>query len=106
MHFSAGLRAFLFRRKDRESIMSREKDKRQAKSIERDFPHVVEIAVPPNGLGGVLIAMYEFHSRHGIEAKRGHGRREYGGNFIRWCFADPVLAAAFAGEFGAANPLK
>jgi hypothetical protein len=85
--------------------MSHDKGK-QEKSIERDFPHVVEIAVPPNGLGGVLIAMYEFHARHGVEPKRGHGRREYGGNFIRWCFADSVLAAAFASEFGAANSLE
>ena len=65
--------------------MSRYKGKQQAKTTERDFPHVVEIAVPPDGLGSVLIAMYEFHARHGIEARRGHRRREHGGNFIRWC---------------------
>jgi hypothetical protein len=86
--------------------MGRCKDTQEVKSTERGFPHVVEIAVPPNGLGGGLIAMYDFHTRHGIEAKRGHGRREYGGKFIRWCFADPVLAATFASEFGATNPLK
>jgi hypothetical protein len=44
--------------------------------------------------------MYDFHARHGIEAKRGHGRRD-GASFIRWCFADPGLAAAFASEFAA-----
>jgi hypothetical protein len=95
-----GFAGVLFRRKDRESGMSRYKSKQQAKTIERDFPHVVEIAVPPDGLGSVLIAMYEFHARHGIEAKRGHGRREHGGNFIRWCFADPGIAKAFESEFG------
>ena len=84
--------------------MGRYKGKQEPKSIERDFPHVVEIAVPPNGLGNVLIAMYDFHTRFGIEARRGHGRREYGGNFIRWRFADPVLAAGFASEFGATPP--
>jgi hypothetical protein len=85
MHFSAGLRAFLFRGKDRESSMSRDKGKRQAKSVERDFPHVVEIAVPPNGLGGVLIAMYEFHSRHGLKPTRSWAPR------IRWQFYSVVL---------------
>jgi len=79
--------------------MSRYKGRQSAKSVEQDFPHFVEIAVPLNGLGNTLIAMYDFHARHGIEAKRGHGRRDDGASFIRWCFADPGLAAAFAKEF-------
>ena len=79
--------------------MSRYKGRQSAKSVEQDFPHFVEIAVPPDGLGTRLNAMYDFHARHGIEAKRGHGRRDDGGSLIRWCFADPALADAFAKEF-------
>jgi hypothetical protein len=75
--------------------MSRYKGRQSAKSVEQDFPHFVEIAVPPNGLGNTLIAVYDFHARHGIEAKRGHGQRDDGSSFIRWWFADPDLAAAF-----------
>src|SRR5262249_43780171 len=96
---SGGLQVLSFRRKDCERNMSHHKGKQQAKSSGRDFPHVVEIAVPPNGLGNALIAMYDFHARHGIEVKRGHGRREHGGNFMRWCFAESAIAAAFASEF-------
>ena len=80
--------------------MSRYKGRQSAKSVEQDFPHFAEIAVPPNGLGNTLIAMCDVHARHGIEAKRGHGRRDDGASFIRWCFADASLAAAFASKFG------
>jgi hypothetical protein len=86
--------------KGRPSTKSVETDFR-TKSIEKDFPHFVEVAVPLGGLGNKLIAMYDFHARHGVEPKRGHGRRDYGGSYIRWCFADPALAAAFAKEFDA-----
>ena len=79
--------------------MSRYKDRQSAKSVEQEFPHFVEIAVPPNGLGNTLIAMYAFHARHGIALKRGHGRHDDGRSVIRWCFADPAVAAAFAKEF-------
>ena len=79
--------------------MSRYKDRQSAKSVEQDFPHFVEIAVPPNGLGNALIAMYAFHARHGIAPKRGHGRHDDGRGVIRWGFADPAVAAAFAKEF-------
>ena len=79
--------------------MSRYKGRQSAKSVEQDFPHFVDIAVPPNGLGTKLDAMYDFHARHGIQPKRGHGRHDANGSVIRWCFTDKALAAAFAGEF-------
>jgi len=47
---------------------------RSAKAIEQDFPHFVDIAVPPGGLGPRINAMYDFHFRNGIVAKRGHVR--------------------------------
>jgi hypothetical protein len=63
--------------------------------FEEDFAHCVDIAVPPRGLGWRLAAMYDFHARHRISPKRGHGQR----GAIRWCFADRALADAFAQEF-------
>ena len=82
--------------------MSRYKGRQSAKAIEQDFPHYVDVVVPEGGLGMTLNAMYEFHARQGIPPKRGHGqRREDGRSVIRWCFADPALATAFATEFGA-----
>jgi hypothetical protein len=80
--------------------MSRYKGRTSPKSIERDFPHIVEMVVPEGDLGGWLDAVYEFHARHGIQAQRGRSRRDDGRDYIRWCFADREIAAAFAAEFG------
>ena len=54
--------------------MTRYKGQHSATMNERNFPHIVEIVVPPGGLGKTLDAMYDFHFRHGIQAKRGQGR--------------------------------
>lgn len=81
--------------------MSRYKGRQSARSVEQDFPHFVDIAVPPGGLGKKLNAMYDFHAHHGIAPKRGQGRNDANGNVVRWCFADPALAAAFTREFAA-----
>ena len=53
------------------SDMSRYKGRQSARSVEQDFPHFVDIAVPPGGLGKKLNAMYDFHAQHGIAPKRG-----------------------------------
>ena len=34
-------------------------------------------------------------------SKREHGRHDANGSVIRWCFADPAIAQAFADEFSA-----
>lgn len=80
--------------------MTHYKGRQSARAVEQNFPHLVDTVVPPGGLGARLNAMYDFHSRHGIQAKRGQWHRgEHGGGVIRWCFADPAIAAAFASEF-------
>lgn len=80
--------------------MSRYKGRASAKAVERDFPHCVDVAVPPGGVGKKLDAMYDFHTRHGIQPKRGQGHHDADGSVVRWCFADPAMAAVFAKEFG------
>ena len=79
--------------------MSRYKGRHSAKAIERDYPHFVDIAMPLGGLGARLDAMYDFHARHGVKPQRGQGRHDANGSIVRWCFADPAIAAAFAKEF-------
>lgn len=71
--------------------------------MERDFPHIVEMAVPPNGFGKRLDAMYDWHRAHGIEARRGNGRREEDRDIVRWCFADQKMANEFVTVFGAST---
>ena len=73
--------------------MSRYRGRQNAKAVEQDFPHFVDVVVPPGGLGTSLDAMYEFHTRRGIRARRGQGRHDADGNVVRWCFADPAIAA-------------
>jgi hypothetical protein len=73
----------------------------KAKSIERDFPHIVETTVPEGGLSKTLDGMYDFHRRHGIEPRIGQEWvDEHGRDHIRWCFAVPTIATLFRNEFG------
>jgi hypothetical protein len=71
----------------------------KADTVEKDFPHFVDMVVPPGGLGSKLDAMYEFHTQYGIRPQRGHGRHDANGAVIRSCFAEAELANNFAREF-------
>jgi hypothetical protein len=56
--------------------MTRYKGRASPKSIEQDFPHIVEMIVPEGGFGKTLDAMYDFHARHGIRAINSTRRRD------------------------------
>jgi len=77
----------------------RHKGRSTSKTFKRQFPHIVEIAVPPRGLGKRLDLMHAFHSDREIKACLGRGRRD-NKDYLRWYFADPTTAASFAVEFG------
>ena len=79
--------------------MTRYKGSHSAKAAEQDFPHFVDIIVSSGGLGTKLDAMFDFHIRHQIQPRREHGRYDANGSVIRWCFAEPSIAAAFTTEF-------
>jgi hypothetical protein len=87
-------------RRTKNSPMSHYKGRASRKTIEREFPHSVEIAVPPGGLGKRLDAMHAFHAERGISACLGRGRHEDNQDYLRWYFADAHTAASFAAEFG------
>jgi hypothetical protein len=72
----------------------------RGKSVTRDFPNVVEIAVPPGGLGKRLNAMHAFHRQRGIQVARFPHRHENEREYLRWCFARRAIAEEFAAEFG------
>lgn len=80
--------------------MARYKGGTSTKNIERDLPHIVEITVPPGGLGKRLDQMYDWHRERGVEVHCGSGRREEDRDIIRWCFTHAKAAAAFAVVFG------
>jgi hypothetical protein len=83
--------------------MSRYKGRPSRKTIAREFPLVVEIAVPAGGLGKRLDAMHAFHADRKISACLGRGRHEDNQDYLRWYFADARTAMSFAAEFGGAR---
>ena len=67
---------------------------------ERDFPHLVELALPPEGFRGVLLEIDAFHRDRGIPVRRGRNRYEADQFYIRFCFPDATIADAFRNRFG------
>src|SRR5580704_14941940 len=50
---------------------------------ERDFPHVAEIALPPERFCGVLLEIYTVHRERRIPGRRGRNRHEGKQVYIR-----------------------
>jgi hypothetical protein len=80
--------------------MTQYKGRTSQKVIEREFPYVVEIAVPALGLGARLDVMHHFHHARGVQACLGLGRRHGGRDYLRWYFTRATIAKSFADEFG------
>jgi hypothetical protein len=78
----------------------RYKGRPSGKTIAREFPFIVEIAVPPDGLGKRLNAMHAFHDQRGIQVARIRHRHEGDRDHLLWCFARRAIAEEFAAEFG------
>jgi hypothetical protein len=77
----------------------RYKGRPSAKIVARDFPFIVEIAVPTGGLGK-RNAMHAFHNQRGIQVAHTRHRHEDEQDFLLWCFARRAIAEEFAAEFG------
>jgi hypothetical protein len=56
--------------------MSRRKRESIGLANERDFPHVVELAVPPGGFRSAFLEFDAFHRGHRIPVRRGRSRHE------------------------------
>ena len=81
--------------------MTRRKGEVTARMNELKCPYVVEVAIPVDGLGLVLVeAMYRFHRVCGIATQRGRRQRRGEQEFVRFCFADSATADAFQARFG------
>ena len=66
----------------------------------RDFPFIVEIAVPPDGLGKRLNAMHACHNQRGVKVAHIRHRHEDDRDHLLWCFARRAIAEEFAVKFG------
>ena len=67
---------------------------------ERDFPHLVELALPPGGFRSVFLEIDAFHRERRIPVRRGRSRHEVKQVYIRFCFPDAAIADAFRNRFG------
>lgn len=67
---------------------------------EQHFPHLVEVAVPPEGLRDALLEFDAFHRERRIPVYRGRSRQVAEQFHIRFCFADAATADAFRSRFG------
>jgi hypothetical protein len=67
---------------------------------ERGFPHVVELALPPEGFRSVLLEIDAFHRDRRIPVRRGRNRHEGKQVYIRFCFPHTATADAFRNRFG------
>ena len=77
--------------------MSRYKGRSGAKSVERKFPHIVEMAVPLGGSGKRLNDMHEWHRARDIQPITGMDGTRTSAISFGGVFPDPNIAAAFDG---------
>ena len=63
------------------------------------FDYIVEIEVPPGGLGLLLENVRLFHREHKIEEQHVLRRRDAQHDYLRWGFTDFNTAEAFASQF-------
>ena len=80
--------------------MTRRKREMVGLTNERDFPHLVELALPPEGFRDVLLQVDAFHRERRIPVRRGRSRHELEQLYIRFCFLDAFTADAFSNRFG------
>ena len=67
---------------------------------ERDFPHLVELALPLGPFRSVFLEIDAFHRERRIPVRRGRSRHEVKQVYIRFCFPDTATADAFRHRFG------
>src|SRR5258708_31749444 len=80
--------------------MTRRKREITGLANEQDFPHLVELAVPPEGFGRGFLDFDAFHRERRIPVRRGRSRHEVKQFYIRFCFPDAATADAFCNRFG------
>jgi hypothetical protein len=80
--------------------MTRRKREITGLANEQDFPHLVELALPPGGFRTVLLEVDAFHRERRIPVRRGRSRHEVKPFYIRFCFPDTATADAFRNRFG------
>lgn len=74
-------------------MTSRRKGEMGRKQIDREYPHQVEIAIPPGGLGRTLDTLHAWAMGADLDYKTRSVR--FPVDAMRWCFRDEASAEAF-----------
>ena len=80
--------------------MTRRKREIVGLTNERDFPYLVELALPPGPFRSVFLEFDAFHRERHMPVRRGRSRHEAEQSYIRFCFPDAATADAFRDRFG------
>jgi hypothetical protein len=80
--------------------MSRRKGEITGLMNERDFRHLVELALPSGCLRSQTSEFEAFHRDRRISVRRGRTRHDAERLFARFCFSDAATADAFRSQFG------
>jgi hypothetical protein len=80
--------------------MSRRKGEITGLINERDFRHLVELALPSGSFRSQTSEFESFHRDRRISIRRGRTRHDAERLFIRFCFSDVATADAFRSQFG------
>ena len=80
--------------------MTRRKREITGLANEQDFPHLVELALPPGGFRIVFQEIEAFHRERRIPVRRGRSRYEVNPFYIRFCFPDTATADEFRNRVG------
>jgi hypothetical protein len=75
--------------------MSRRKSEITGHINERNFPHLVELELPPGGFRNKSLEFESFHRERSIPIRRGRGQHKGEQFHVRFCFSDAATADAF-----------
>ena len=79
--------------------MSRRKGEITSLLNERDFRHLVELALPSGGFRSQMSEFETFHRERRISVRRGRNRHDAERLFIRFFCSDAATADAFRSQF-------
>src|SRR5262245_20153331 len=96
-------RAAIAHRKSSMTKTIRRKSETVRLTNEREFPHLVELSLPPEGFRSILLEIDTFHHERRIPVRRGRNRHEVKQVYIRFCFPDTATADAFSNQIGRAS---
>jgi hypothetical protein len=80
--------------------MTRRKGEITARMNERDYPHIVALALPDGGFVRALEGMHDFHRLRGIQSWNCRRQRRDEQEFVRWCFASVSTPTTSPNSFG------